>query len=263
MDSNTVKKLAKQLNAHKVSYETAIGIIVRVNAPPNANQMLEWLEQNPNATPKECCRMSRKLRAPQVFEGNWQSPETVFGRIECGDLKSACIFELLDSYYDHAFWRLDDLGNNEGLLYKIPLPFPVELLLPVENRGSGIGALLNHLLNKGHDIDAEKDGYNALKLAVSYGDALMVRFLIQHGADAKSWPGMDDDHIHRNYYLDNIDLMYAYYSSKDFHDFIDTDHLKALHRTALVFSEDALLRPYKGKHCLTIDEDGNVSFGEK
>ncbi len=63
MDERTEELLAKQLLAHKVCYQTALNILRRVDGnTTNPQKMLDWLEQNPDATTEECCQMSRKFR---------------------------------------------------------------------------------------------------------------------------------------------------------------------------------------------------------
>lgn len=77
----------------------------------------------------------------------------------------------------------------------------------MDTRVAGIGEAIEQLLKAGYDIDQPEYGYNALMLAVREGDAPMVRFLISHGADADSWPGIEGRlPFERNCYLDDIDI---------------------------------------------------------
>ena len=172
--------------------------------------------------------------------------------IERGEDASACVYHLIDLYYQCVIGIMhDDIGDGSP-------SFPEELLLPVEERNSGIGDALVRLINTGHDIDEADDYFNALMLAVGAGDAPMTHFLIKHGADAKAWPGMDEDlpFENENFYLEDIDIhCMDEYFEKD----TDIDCLKALYRTAVVLVEDAHLGPYCG-HCMKIDENGEVSF---
>ena len=118
---------------------------------------------------------------------------------------------------------------------------------------------MKRLLDAGCDVDATDGGFNALMLAVSAGDAPMVQFLIKHGADANKWPDMGEvpSSGEGNYYLDDIDI---HFMNECFANEKDVVYLKALHRTALVLTEEARLGPYRG-HNLTIDEEGNVLLG--
>lgn len=86
----------------------------------------------------------------------------------------------------------------------------------------------------------------------------MVHFLIKRGADANSWPMMNEVPLEgrRNYYLEDIDI---HYMDESLANDKDIDYLKALHRTARVLVEDANLGPYRG-NCLTIDDAKNVSL---
>ena len=183
--------------------------------------------------------------------------ETVIRKIESGELTEACIYELLDTYYQLVIWKSDN-SDCEDDLQDAETPFPEDFLLPVDDRSSGIGAALTQLLAAGHDVDGT-DGYsNALMIAVGNGDAPMVHFLLQHGANAESWPMMDDDLTghNSNYYLEDIDINFM---NECYANDRDPDYLQALYRTALVLVEDAHLGPYSG-YCLKIDNDGNVTL---
>ncbi len=180
--------------------------------------------------------------------------ETIMRNIENGKLKTACVLELVDTYYQSVIWKSDEMDNKTFDCDREP--FPVEFSVPVEERDSGIGVALMQLIDKGQDVDVSEGGFNALMLAVGEGDALMVRFLIQHGADADSWPEMDEDPSASNFYLDDIDI---HYMNESFANDKDQEYMEALHRTALVLAEDAHLGPYVG-HCLTIDKAGTVTL---
>ena len=178
--------------------------------------------------------------------------EKTLKRIAGGEIKTACVYSLIDTYYMYV---VGDIDAEESDLES---PFPEELLQPVEDRESGIGPALIKLLEKGHNVNASDGDFNALMLAVGSGDAPMVRFLINHGADANSWPNMEESLPgESNYYLDDIDINYM---NECFANDKDIDYLKALFQTALVLVEDAHLGPYSG-FSLKIDEDGTVSLG--
>ena len=181
--------------------------------------------------------------------------KALLSRIESGEVKTACVYETVDTYYQCVIGKIDELDDDD--VYE-EAPFPEEFLLPVEDRRSGIGDALIQLINAGHHVDDADGGFNALMLAVGSGDAPMVRFLINHGADANKWPEMDETPLpgEGNYYLDDIDI---HYMDESFANDKDIEYMKALHRTALVLVEDAHLGPYSG-YCLKIDENGNVSL---
>ncbi len=180
--------------------------------------------------------------------------KAILNQIDCSELKTACVYHLLNTYYQFVIGKadeiadLDDLDNDD--------PFPAEFVQPIESRSSGIGIALSQLLDSGHDANSSDGCFNALMIAVGSGDAPMVHFLIQNGADAHSWPDMDEDPPTGNYYLDDIDI---HFMDESFANDKDLEYMKALHRTALVLVEDAHLGPYHG-HCLTIDDEGNVAL---
>ena len=183
--------------------------------------------------------------------------KAVLNRIESGELKTACVYHLLDTYYQCVIGKIDEIDDLDDLVdLDDNSPFPAEFFQSVESRSSGIGIALSHLLESGHDIDSADGGFNALMIAVGCGDAPMVRFLIEHGADANTWPEMEEDPPTGNYYLDDIDI---HFMDESFANDKDLEYMKALHRTALVLVEDAHLGPYHG-HCLTIDDEGNVAL---
>ena len=160
-------------------------------------------------------------------------------------MKEASVYEIIDKYYQ----TIDD-GDQ----------YPDEFLAPEEERKSGIGKTLSQALNDGCSVD-DSDGYfNALMLAVGSGDAPMVHFLIQHGANANSWPGMNDEPQLEggNYYLDDIDI---HIMDEGFARDKDIAYINGLCRTAMVLAKEAHLGPYKG-FCLRIDEEGNVSASD-
>ena len=179
----------------------------------------------------------------------------LLAQIEKGDVKSSCIFELVDTYYQCVIGSIDERDDNGSC---VETPFPEELLLPVEKRNSGIGDALIKLINAGHRVDDADGDFNALMLAVGSGDAPMVHFLIGHGADANSWPDKDLDSLpdEENYYLDDID---ANFFGESISNDKDIEYMNALYHTALVLVEDAHLGPYSGL-CLSIDENRHVSL---
>ncbi len=181
---------------------------------------------------------------------------SMLNRVESGELKTACIHKLLETYYQCVIGKIDEYDDLDDL--EDDAPFPPEFLMPVEERSSGIGIALTQLLGLGHDVNNSDGSFNALMNAVGCGDAPMVHFLLQHGADANSWPDMDEENIrlYGNYYLDDIDI---HYMDESFANDKDIEYMKALYRTALVLVEDAHLGPFHG-HCLKIDEAGNVTL---
>lgn len=175
--------------------------------------------------------------------------------IEKCENPSASVYNLLDTYYQCVIGEIDKMADDVN---REKEPFPEELLQTIEKRRSGIGIALTRLLDDGYDIDGSDGYFNALMLAVGNADSPMVHYLLQHGADANSWPHMEESIPgERNYYLDDIDIQYM---DECFANDKDIDYLKALQRTALVLVEDAHLGPYYG-HSLTIDEEGNISLG--
>lgn len=181
--------------------------------------------------------------------------EGVLNRIKEGKIKTACIYELIDTYYQNVVWRIDEIDGFDNLPENPP--FPEEFFQSVDTRVTGIGEAIEQLLKAGYDIDEPEYGFNALMLAVGEGDAPMVRYLISHGADANTWPGIEGRlPFERNYYLDDIDI---HYMDKCFDRNCDPNYVKAFYHTALVLAEDAHLGPYYG-FCLEINESGKVSL---
>ena len=174
--------------------------------------------------------------------------------VECSENPSASVYHLLDTYYQCVIGKIDEIADDEADWEE---PFPEEFLQAVEDRSSGIGIALTRLLDAGYDIDGTDGCFNGLMLAVGGGDAPMVHFLLEHGADANSWPDMEHSLPGEgNYYLDDIDI---HYMNESFANDKDIEYMTALHRTALVLVEDAHLGPYSG-YSLKIDKRGNVSL---
>lgn len=174
-------------------------------------------------------------------------------RIESGEYKSACIYELINTYYQFVIGKDDEIDDD--VLYWDE-PFPEEFSVPVEERSSGIGEALEILLGAGHDINDDDGMFNALMPAVGSGDEHMVHFLLKHGADANRWPEMEenDPAIFGNWYLDQIDsclLEESLANDKDI------EYMKALHRTAVVLAKEAHLGPFNG-YCLSIDTENRT-----
>ena len=93
--------------------------------------------------------------------------ETIMHKIENGEVKSSCVFEMVDTYYQCVIWKSDVMDNETFNCDRTP--FPVEFFTPVEERDSGIGVALMRLIDKGHDVDAADGGFNVLMLAVGEG----------------------------------------------------------------------------------------------
>lgn len=179
--------------------------------------------------------------------------EAFLRQLECRKADTTVIYELIDTYYQQVACIPPEPDDDMP-----DIPFSEELKQPVEGRASGIILALTQLIDAGHDVN-ESDGYfNAMMLAVGHGDAPMVQFLIEHGADVNTWPGADElpEWMRKNYYLDDIDI---HFMDEFFANDRDLEYMEALHKTALVLSEVGHLGPYRG-HCLTIDQDGNVSL---
>ena len=181
--------------------------------------------------------------------------EAFLRNVEDHKVDAAAVYGLIDTYYQQvAYTSPESDDDTEGM------PFSEELKQPVENRASGIKTALTHLFNLGHDSNESDGEFNAMMLAVGHGDAPMVHFLIEHGADVNSWPAMDEEPewMRQNFYLEDIDIHYTEecFVSKKNRNF---EYMKALRQTALVLAEFGHLEPYSG-HCLTIDADGNVSL---
>ncbi len=181
--------------------------------------------------------------------------EAYLHRIETKEIEAACISGMISTYYDRVIAKLDELDDDEDDY--VPFPYSEELHQPVDERESGIGTALTRLLASGHNIDETDGNFNALMLAVGYGDAPMVHFLIQHGADAKAWPDFGEEPIIKdsNYYLDDIDI---HLMGESFANDEEIEYMEDLYQTAIVLANEAHLGPYNG-YCLKIDENGNVS----
>ena len=165
----------------------------------------------------------------------------------------AAVYNLIDIYYQQVAYAPPKSDND-----MVALPFSEELKLPVEYRASGIMDALMQLFDSGHDANESDGVFNAMMLAVGEGDAPMVRFLIEHGADVNTWSDMDEmpEFIQQNYYLEDIDI---HYMNECFDNDKDIEYMKALRQTALVLAEFGHLRSYTG-HCLNIDANGNVTL---
>ena len=166
---------------------------------------------------------------------------------------AAAVYGLIDTYYQQVAYTSPESDDDME-----DIPFSEELKQPVEDRDSGIMVALTHLLKSGHDTNESDGSFNAMMLAVGYGDAPMVQFLIEHGADVKTWPDMDEEPewMRQNYYLEDIDI---HFMDECFANDKDLEYMKALHQTALVLAKFGHLGPYAG-NCLAIDENGNVSL---
>ena len=173
--------------------------------------------------------------------------------VEDHKVDAAAVYGLIDTYYQQVAYTSPESDNDMD-----DVPFSEELKQPVEDRASGIVVAVTSLLNSGHDANESYGGFNAMMLAVGNGDAPMVQFLIEHGADVNTWPDMDEEPewMRQNYYLEDIDI---HFMDECFANDKDLEYMKALHQTALVLAKRGHLGPYTG-HCLAIDEDGNVSL---
>ena len=177
--------------------------------------------------------------------------EAFLQEVDCHKADAAVIYELIDTYYQQVAYIPPESDDD-----MTAIPFSEELKQPVEDRVSGIIVALTQLINAGHDVNESDGGFNAMMLAVGHGDAPMVQFLIEHGADVDTWPvmGEEPEWMRQNYYLEDIDI---HFMDECLADDKDLEYMKVLHQTALVLSDVGHLGPYSG-HCLTIDQDGNV-----
>ncbi len=167
-------------------------------------------------------------------------------------MDTAAIYELIDTYYQQVVYispEADDIADGS---------FSEELKQSVEDRASGIMLALMQLINAGHDVNGTNGCFNAMMLAVGYGDAPMVQFLIENGADVNTWPDMEElsEGMPDNYYLEDIDI---HFMDECLANDKDLEYMEALYKTALVLSKVGHLGPFSG-YCLTIDQDGNVSL---
>ena len=183
--------------------------------------------------------------------------ERVMKRIENGDIRQSFISELLDVYYQCVIEKIDEIfltGDTSFLDEKEE--YPEEFMAAVSDRKSGIGQALIHLLDSGYDINEAYGSENALMLAVGMADAPMVRFLLEHGADACSWPEMNE--FDANIYLDGIGERYA--ESVDYNYNGSVDYIRANYDIVKMLVEKSGIKTWSDPW-LTTKEDGTIILG--
>ena len=57
----TIRALAHSLRIAGVDQNTGLNVSLRLRRPGKAEQMIAWIEQNPEATPEKICEKSREL----------------------------------------------------------------------------------------------------------------------------------------------------------------------------------------------------------
>lgn len=178
----------------------------------------------------------------------------VLASIESGEIKSAQVYALVDTYYQCVICKYDEYGEEEA---GEDAAYPEELLKPLSERESGIAAALSVLIDLGYGVHESDGWFNALMLAVAYADEVMTEFLIANGADPHTWPDMDDgppEEWEMNYYLEDIDVHYMDACLDH-----DEEYKAALLRTAQTFVRLSGLKNMGGL-CILVDEKGNVSL---
>lgn len=178
----------------------------------------------------------------------------VLQSIETGEIQSAHICELIDTYYQCVIYKMDEYL--ETGVEPDDVPFSKELLEPLYERQSGIADALTTLIRKGYDVHESDGCINALMLSVAYADEPMTEYLLANGANPHTWPDMDElpEEWRQNYYLEDIDI---HYEDACFDH--DEEYKTALLHTAQTFVRMSGLRNIGGM-CLLVDENGNVSL---
>ncbi|MGN0624989.1 MAG: hypothetical protein ACI4I8_01855 [Oscillospiraceae bacterium] len=179
--------------------------------------------------------------------------KNVLHRIETGDVRSAQIYELIDTYYQRVIYKVDEYDDDEG---PEGTSYPEELLKPLAERESGIAEALSVLIDQGYDVHESDGRFNALMLSVGNADEPMMAFLLDNGADPYTWPDMDQmpEECRENFYLEDIDIHYM-----DACDDHDEAYKAMLLRTAQTFVRLSGLRNVSGL-CLLVDVNGRVSL---
>lgn len=60
-DRSAIRELAKRLKAARVDQETGVSISLMVREGARREQLMAWMEENPQATPAEICKKARAL----------------------------------------------------------------------------------------------------------------------------------------------------------------------------------------------------------
>ena len=163
------------------------------------------------------------------------------------------IYDALDAYYNTQFVLDEDSPDYDESAVIF------DNGIPLEKRENGILQKIETFLAEGVDLNEAPDGFYPLKAAVRNHDALMVRYLIQHGADCRKWLGEDEepDPDVNNWYLDAVD-------SNAMDESIvtnpNTAKFEALMEIACIMvKEGGLQEPYDG-YCLKVTEDREIIF---
>ena len=178
---------------------------------------------------------------------------SVMSKIENGNIQSAHIYELVDTYYQCVIYKIDEYDDDEE---PKDTAYPEELLCQLPERQSGIFEAISMLIDQGYDVHESDGCFNALMLAVGHADEAMTAFLLANGANPHTWPNMDElpEELRMNYYLEDIDV---HYMDACFDH--DESYKAALLCTAQTFVKISGLRNVGGL-CLLVDEKGNVSL---
>ena len=133
--------------------------------------------------------------------------KSVMSKILNGNIRSAHIYELVDTYYQCVIYKIDEYDDDEE---PTDASYPEELLYQLPERQSGIFEAMSMLISQGYDVNESDGCFNALMLAVGHADEAMTAFLIANGANPHTWPNMDElpEEQRMNYYLEDIDVHY-------------------------------------------------------
>ena len=78
----------------------------------------------------------------------------VMSKIENGNIQSAHIYELVDTYYQCVIYKIDEYDDDEE---PTDASYPEELLYQLPERQSGIFEAMSMLISQGYDVH-ESDG---------------------------------------------------------------------------------------------------------
>lgn len=178
--------------------------------------------------------------------------EKILKKIQTKQINKNQLIYLLDNYYQCVIYKIDELTDEE-IYEKEDESFPEELVLPLENRKSGILEALNLVLQMNPNVNENTDSENALMIAVGNADSFIVEYLLEKGANPLKWPNPEEDET--NYYLNDLDIHYMNYSFENRKDEI---YEKALFNTANSLVSKGNLPDYQG-YCLSVI-DSVISF---
>ena len=168
---------------------------------------------------------------------------------------SNAVYEALSSYYYTQYVQDEDSPDYDesAVLF--------DHGIPLEERKSGILEKIEKLLAEGVDLNNAPDGDYPLMSAVGNHDALMTRYLIQHGADCRKWLADDDEPepYRGNWYLEDLDIAGL---NESFVTSPNRELFQALFDTACVLVIDGGLQEPFGGYCLKVTEDLEISFAQ-